>query len=338
MTSRVPTKVTFAARGFTLVEVLVSLVVLLLLVGLLGQIINYANLAFLSSSKQIECASQARAAFDRLASNLNARVETGGATIIVNKVTGSGGTGADDSLCFLAYSRTSNQITTSPQSGQPSTPRIGVFGFAEQLQKDPYLNNTSVPMLTWGNGVVAWGAQTSTANYVDSNALTALTRAASDLPTSYQNGANTTDMLEWVPLGTGIVRFEISFLLDNGTVVAVPPINNNSTYANLSVPSYALALSSSTSSTSNSNSSLNNHYVTALIVGIAVLDAQTRQLLLANNGFQTLNGDLSDVSNSTGYQTPLQVWNPLPAQWLTANTFTKPILQAVRFYQRTFFL
>jgi hypothetical protein len=305
------------------VELLVAMTIFLLLVALLGQIISYANLALTSSMRQVECASQARIVFDRLALDLSARVKEGGATIIVNKLPN-----ASDGICFLAYARTSNQISTTPANDT----RLGVFGFAEELQTDPTLN-ASAPMLVWGNGALTWSSQSGSQSEVDNQPIRALQRAVGDLPTTYASSAGS-NMLDWVPIGTDILRFEISFLLNNGTVVAVPPTNtSNSAYTAMTAPLYPLALSASTSS-----DTTNHTYVTALIVGVAVLDLQTRKLLVSNNGFQTLNSHLPDVSNTVGQQTPLQVWDPERAAWITGNILSKPVAQAIRFYQQTIFL
>jgi len=304
--------------------------IFLLLVALLGQIINYASMALSSSMKQVECASQARIVLDRLALDLSARVKEGGATIIVSKL-GS----ASDGICFLAYARTSSQISTTLPTGSTFTNnnRLGVFGFAEALQTDPTLNNTSAPMLIWGNGALTWVTPSGTPTYVETQPINALNRASGDLPTSYTGSAGS-NMFDWVPIGTDIVRFEISFLLNNGTVVAVPPTNiSNSVYTAMAPPLYPLALSASTSS-----DTTNHTYVTALIVGVAALDAQTRKLLVPNNGFQTLNNNLPDVSATAGQQTPLQVWNPERALWISGNTVPKPVAQSIRFYQQTIFL
>lgn len=64
----------FSVRsGFTLVELLVAMAVLVLLVGMLGQVVTLTTEVISADAKNLDASSQARFAFDRIALDLAAR-------------------------------------------------------------------------------------------------------------------------------------------------------------------------------------------------------------------------------------------------------------------------
>ncbi len=327
-----------------MVELLVSITVLTLLIVLVSQITSQANKAISGAGRQMDTASDAGVALDRLGANLSGLTVAQGIAPVVYKNTPdspSGKSGAfNDGIAFMCNSRTRERsvVQTSPNNFI----RMAMVGYRVQSFPDDLLGGTNVPKLSWGDGTISYSKSDGTGNIqpvgnaASSNLQNAMLAVAGDL------GDGGSSMIQPEALGQGIFRFELCFLLDDGTVVEKPPRDLNfpaASYPVLTGNSYAVAVTRETSA------DVNKRYAKAIIVGMAALDAKTRQLVGTNGAdVYKLADDLPDPSATN--QTPLQAWdftsntpaaNSLRTK-LSAPNYPPPILQNLRIYQRYYYI
>jgi hypothetical protein len=164
--------------------------------------------------------------------------------------------------------------------------------------------------------------------------------AASDLSTIFTNMADALDsggtFLEWTPLGQGVVRFHVSYQLDDGTVTQTPPeytmtspqTGNPTTFLNGADISPCLAIAFAPQNTPATGPQAGRH-VRALIVGVAVVDRTT--LAQSQSALGQLDAlGIPGVALSPDTDTPLALW-----QKNLSQITSLPLLQNLRFYQRT---
>ncbi len=95
--------VTRAPRGFTIVELLVSMTVLVLLIVMVGQMVNSATITTTQSGKLIDANTAARETFDRMGREFSAMLKRHDVDYAFNWQNGQNG-GANDSMYFFASS------------------------------------------------------------------------------------------------------------------------------------------------------------------------------------------------------------------------------------------
>lgn len=323
--------------GFTLIEMLVSMAVLTLMIVLVSQLTSQANITINTSSRQMDAASDAGAALDRLGANLAGIVSAQGIAPVVYKNTPSAPSGENsgtlnDGIAFICNARPRNR--SSVQTSPNNFIRMAMMGYRVRAFPDDLLGGTKVPKLSWGDGTVSFSTATGSvqnAQYAKSGLQNAIITVAGDLTDGTDN------MIKPEVLGQGIFRFELCFLLDDGTVASAPPRDNNFSATPFTGDCYAVALSRDTSADPN------KRYVKAIIAGIAVLDAKTRQLVGANGADLYKLADLLP-DPAANNQTPLQAWEFLGTSGNATNlrnklaAYPKPVLQNLRLYQRYYYL
>lgn len=324
--------------------------VLILLVAVISAIFNQTNLAIRTSSKQLDVSGQARIALDRLGSSINNMVVAQGIAPVVLKDSGDSTSGAlNDGLALLTNSRPRSR-TSSVQESPTSFIRMAVMGFRilplsdSAFLSSPIPNPTPspVPMLNWGDGTISWSTasqlKVQDALLAKSSLPTAITAAATDLANlGLPSPAPTPAMLQFQGIAANIIRFEICFLQDDGTIVSTPPRDKNLT--GITGNTYPVALSKATSA------DINQRYVKAFIVGLAGLDTQTRRLV-GNNGDKLKNLADSLPNPAATNQTPLQAWdytsNSAAAtalrNALLPPNYPLPVVNSLRLYQRYFYV
>jgi prepilin-type N-terminal cleavage/methylation domain-containing protein len=346
--------------GFTLLEMLVATSVLALLLALFAQITSHTVDATQLAGRQIDAGSQARIALDRLGVNLNAMLQSDGIAPIVCKDTGETVSGAkNDALAFLANARPRTRSTVTP-----AMLRAAVVGYRVRSLKDSLLKDASVPMLNWGDGTLTWSTKSGT--NVDDGLISTLQAAATDLKSGKETGVN------FQGLAQGLFRFEISFLLDNGSVVTKPPRdirfasdpvigNDPSLYAvalRASVSEGQLGKDSTDEKLGNANYVAPNpsdpttwRYVKAFIVGVAGLSTEVRQLIPSDLAklADALPNPAPSTSASTNKPTPLEAWNftsdtagnsasATALRTSLAAGFPAPVLRSLYVYQRYYYV
>ncbi len=346
-------------RGFTLLEMMVATSVLALLLVLFAQITNRTVDATQLANRQMDAAAQARIALGRLASNFNAMLCADGIAPIVYKDTGDAKGGAkNDALAFLTNARPRTRSTVATDEL-----RAAVVGYRVRSMTDLLLRK-DVPMLNWGDGTLTWSKKSGT--NVETDLIATLQAAAVDLKNGSQNGVN------FQALGQGLIRFEISFLLDNGSIVTKPPRDirfSKDPVIGADPKMYAVALRRSVSegqlgldSTDEKQGNANYtapvatdqttwRYVKAFIVGVAGLSTEVRQLIpgdLAKLADALPNPSLSTAASGSK-ATPLEAWNftsdapnnaaASKALRSTLSTgFPPPVMRSLFTYQRYYYV
>ena len=330
-------------RAFTLVELLVSISVLVLLVGMVSQMMSMTGRIINASGKQLDLEAQSRIVLDRIGNNISNMVMAQGVAPIVIKNTMDLPSGtSNDGFALLTNARPRDRSPTVATKDI----RMAIMGFRVNYTADALLGGKSSPELNWGDGTITWPTQN--AIQVKSDLVNATTAVVKDL----QTAGGTQQMIHLQPIGPGIFRFEICFLLDDGTVVLDPPRDSN--YA-VPLPgatgtnTFAVAISKATSSDAN------KRFVKAFIVGIAGLDSKTLAQLTEDQRKalpDTLSDPVQNAAPSTGlpngnYQTPLQAWDFTSSAQNAKNLSDKlknnsipvtPVLNSLRLYQRYYYI
>lgn len=298
-------------RAFTLIEILVATAVLALLLVLTLQILSNTNAAIRTADSQMDAATQARTALDRFESDFTNALLSHGSTALFLAAENN----RQAAIGFLSRSR-----AREADSGTPSW-RTDLRGTVIAYRMDDSL-------MARGTGRMTFNEE-------------ALGDHASGNPSVlFENLAKAMDgsssFLIWTDLGAGVVRFHVSFQLDNGEIVQTPPsytsidplTGNTKTFLNgLAIsPCIAIAFSSATAP---ETGALAGRHVRALIVSIAVLDKNTVKLSQTElSQLDTLGTPgLGGYAESTTAQT---VWE----ENFHKITFP-PLRQNLRFYQRT---
>ncbi len=320
------------ARGFTLVELLVSMGVVVLLLTFVMRLVSGTTATITTSNKQLDTASLARIVLDRIGNDLSGAVFTGGATILHYSEAGDTGNSA---MAFVSGSRARGPTTQT--SAWTTDTRSAFIGYKVRLvAQNVGGSSPRIPALNRGDGRFTFSTQDADnkATYRVWDVFGANnTRMPNDLVTVPP--ANDEGILNWQIAASGIFRMHVSFVLDDGRIVQTPPLYRNF-FANgdpTAIGCIPIAFSSANSADAG------KRYVKGLVVGVAVLDEQTRNLAYrADNNFATtISGKI--VRPTVDGETPAEVWDR-NLRTLTsnapsdANYLFPPVRQNIRFYQR----
>lgn len=311
-----------ARRGFTLVELLVSISLLVLLILLVSQMVNSAVLVTTSGRKTLDADSQARVALDRIASDLARMVKR-------------------DDVDYLFVKRPGNDRMFFYSEGPTFQGAIATAGDRSTFGLIGYRINTAYQLDRLGKAL-AWDKGTGS-----DPAVVFLTRPfstvspsptpyppstfASDSSAAWYNviGAgpdyNGTDV-DYHPLADQVFRLEFCFQMANG--------------------SYSLDPTGSSASASGATAIdvRNVSNVRAIVVAIGVLDNTSRKMTNPSDAdsLAQLVTALPDPATADLTANPPRL---MAAQWQAAleksdfaNTAGIPRVAAaqVRLYQRTF--
>ena len=108
-------------RGFTLVELLASMVLFSMIIGLTAWAVIGATDTTSAAEKRMDTASQARAFFDRFGADLNTMITDGGITAFYDE---GGGSGGNSAIGFICQSRP--RATSGDRRGVVVAYRIGL--------------------------------------------------------------------------------------------------------------------------------------------------------------------------------------------------------------------
>jgi prepilin-type N-terminal cleavage/methylation domain-containing protein len=311
MNPRAP-KLHSVAGGFTLLELIVAMVVGTMLLTMSLQILGHSTATVKAADKQRTVHAQLRTALDRFAADFSSAMLDGGGTPIWNAgATGSG-------IGFVCRSRPGTS-----GSGGTLRPRGAVIGYA-LLDHQQTSGSATYPELKRGDGPIQFNDDLG-------NVFKQLDAKPSD---PIWNG--------WEPLGLGIVRFHISFLLDDGSITQTPPAYSMtmpqptgevvSSFRNglgLKPGHIAIAVAERNKQRpgiGGGNSVNDGRYVKALIVAAAGVDRDVLNLALRTGKLDEVNA----LATPGEGETPLEVWQ----RNLTKIKFA-PLLQSIRYQQRT---
>ena len=244
-------------RGFTLVELLVSLGVLALLVFFVTSLVNSAATITTLGHKQMDADSQARQFLDRMAIDFAKMVKRNDLDFFAKGTTAPNSVGGamagNDRIAFFSqlpgyYPTGSTTTTQSPVSlvayrvNSDST-NGSLYNKLERMGKGLVWNaaTADTPVVFWATISATWSAATSTT----------ATDAAYDV------------------VGSKVFRFEYCYLRTNGSLVITPPLDSNGC-ADLS-------------------------QIAAIVADMAVIDSKSK-VLLTNAQITTLAAGLSDYT------------------------------------------
>ncbi len=307
------------SAAFSLVELMISMTILIVLMILFTKIIDQTSVTIQSADKQIDISMQLQGAMNRLNADLSGIVTQGGATLLVLKdLQTEGGGGLNDALVFATRIRT-RQIAGSEESNA----RLAVRTYKINPLPDAELEGNTVPMLALGDETMMWTKQQG------NNSFATALRSALDKALDQSNEASE----QFKPLTSGIFRMEVSFLLNDGTTVSIPPRHRDFTKIERSNV-YAAAF--------NAEDSLDpkKTYVQALVLSFICLDRETRKQV-GSQGSEM--GNLSDLFvNPERDQFPLQAWdihkNRLFLEELKKESYGPKVLKSMKILQRYFYL
>ena len=245
------------SRGFTLVELLVSLGVMALLVFFVTSLVNSAATITTLGHKQMDADSQARQFLDRMAIDFAKMVKRNDLDFFAKGTTAPNSVGGamagNDRIAFFSqlpgyYPTGSTTTTQSPVSliayrvNSDST-NGSLYNKLERLGKGLVWNaaTADTPIVFWATISTNWSAATST--------------TATD--TAYE------------VVGPKVFRFEYCYLRTNGSLVITPPLDSNGC-ADLS-------------------------QIAAIVADMAVIDSKSK-VLLSNAQITTIAAGLSDYT------------------------------------------
>jgi len=303
--------------AFTLVEMLVAVAVLTLLMVALAQIISDMQRVSTASTKHLKADSESRMVFDRIAEDLGRMVRRTDVDYLLNHSANNN----NDSLFFYSEAPAFSSATIAEQNS------VALTGYrinpAYQLER-------LADGLTW-HGITSAGMVFLTyASYPLTAASTPL--PASTLAGAFPNvvAANSTDSNYHV-LGEDVFRLEFCYLLKPCTDTSgkhQPAIYSNSPY--------------DTRAGHSSMAGIGLTDVQALVVGVAVLDSASRQILPAGTTLNTAAGLLGDVSDADLAATPPKLMATTWQGEIDSGAFAqnaglpKVAANQVRVYQRLF--
>jgi prepilin-type N-terminal cleavage/methylation domain-containing protein len=292
-----------ASRGFTLVELLVSVGVLALLVFFVTSLVNSAATITTLGNKRMDADSQARQLLDRMAVDFAQMVKRSDVDYYL-KWSANPQTGGNDQIAF--YSAVPGYYPTGSQSPVSlvayrinSVAGTTAFNKLERLGKG----------LVW-NGVSSTNTPVVFAP-VPIASPSALPPAGATPTPAWQQAANSNADPDYELIGPQVFRFEYYYLLNNGAL-SITPWNTGIGHTSVS----------------------GMQDVAAIIADIAVIDSKSK-VLLTNAQITTLAAGLSDY---TAGMTPGQ----LRANWQTyldgITTLPRPAISGIRLYERYFYL
>jgi len=304
--------------GFSLVEVLVSMVVLILLILFVTQLVNSTSAVTVNSRKRMDADSQARTVFDRLAADFEGMLLRPDVDYIFAKMQGN------DKMFF--YSEAPAYFSGSPLSQDRGS--VSLVGYRINPNLMPALQLERLGKgLTWtGTPTGSAGGAVTFLTYpsVSASPSPATSPAPTPFPTStlagnwssvigtpagYDDGADS----DYHELSPGVFRFEYCFQLKNGLFSDKPYYSTHTAPQGM-------------------------RDVSAIIVAIAILDDTSRKIVSSTDRMVAALDDFSgvDLSGTTALMATLwqnKVNSPTFAQDIG---LPKTAASSVRIYQRYF--
>ena len=362
--------------GFTLLEMLVSMALLVLLVGLVWTIFNSASRSVKPSIQRMDSESQANMVFDRMANDFSKMVIRDDVDSIFYKNSASGSSAINDAMFFYseapAYYDSTNTTSTNKSN-------LALIGYRINPTNSVYTNTPVLERLgmglTWdGNaaggpgGPVFLNINPAAANPAIPDPATTLAgrwggSAATPLGTfsgNYSDGSDpytsTGDAGAYHVLSSLVFRMEIQFILSDGTFSVLPITNPTTTTNNLAASSPPTVTSDySTGYTPGSrwyDVTAGKGYICTKatagaavwnLIGVKDISAVVVTLaILDSNTRKIVTGNINgaallDAGSNSVANTWMTALNN-PVNFAAASGIPVAAVDRVRIYQRTFYL
>jgi hypothetical protein len=282
----------------TLVEILVSVVVLVMLVALVARLMSSATLIASQGGKRLDSDDQARVVFERMAADFSSMVRRLDVDYIFAKQTGN------DTMYF--FSEAAKYFDSSVSDSAKSS--LALVGYRvnsnfqlERLSRGLTWDGQAAPSPSPGSMVFltpSGGSPVSGSTIAGNWANTVGSGP------NYTNGTGS----DYHVLGDQVYRLEISFLQTDGTI----------------------------STLATSYNGLQN--VSAIIVALGMLDTTSRAIAAPNGQITSPIGIpmVQALPDSVAGTAPLQTWKA--SSYLTASGIPPTAASQLRIYERTFYL
>jgi len=295
-----PSSFPVASDGFTLLEMLFSMGVLVMLVVLVAQLMSSAALVTNQSGKRMDSDSQVRAIFDRMARDFNSMVKRQDVDYIFAKQAGN------DTMYF--YSEAPAYFDSSVSDGAKSS--LSLVGYhvnssfqLERLSRGLTWDGVPAPSPSPGSMVFLTYPSGSTTPNSASTIAGNWASAVGSSP-NYSDGSGA----DYHVVGDQVYRLEVTFLQTNGVL-------------------------------SNSVTSYNGlQNVSAIVVALGMLDTTSRVILLQNGQIPVATGNtmIGALSDSVDGTPTLQTWKA--STYLTTSGIPQAAAAQLRIYERAFYL
>jgi hypothetical protein len=305
---------TRASAGFTLAEMLVATVVLIVIVLFVTQLVNHAAVIVGQATKHMDTESNVRPFFDRLAVDIDKMVKRTDVSYYLKNQSSGGGTDINDRMAFFSsapgyyndnglsynskYSLVAYRVNADPTSAS--------FNKAERMAKGLQLNGGYNTDQNSAPGLPLLFLDTTFTTTIDTY-WPAATKASPD-PNYY----STDPYQKYELVGPQVFRFEYYYLTSGSPPLVAYPAGW--TTAN----------------------NINIKDIAAIVVAVAAIDPQSRKLLSETNVGGIARALPKFTSGGPG---------ALLAQWqnalntdATIKALPQPALQGIRLYERYFYL
>jgi hypothetical protein len=305
-------KIASSTSGFTLAEMLVATVVLIIIVLFVTRLVNHAAVIVGQATKHMDTEANVRPFFDRLAVDIDKMVKRTDVSYYLRNQSSGGGSDINDRMAFFSsapgyyndnglgynsrFSVVAYRVNTDPTSASCNKAERMAKGLP--LNASPY---TDTPLLFFDS------TNPSLVTTTIDTYWPAATRASPD-PNYYS-----TDLYQKYELiGPQVFRFEYYYLTSvSPTLVASP------------------------ASWTNANT-INIKDIAAIVVAVAAIDPQSRKLLSETNVGGIARALPKFTSGGPGAL--LAQWQNVLNTDPTINALPRPALQGIRLYERYFYL
>jgi len=306
------------ARGFTLVEMLAAITVLLILTGILFSMMGMAFRVTDSSIRSGDSSTEAREVLDRIGEDVSGMLIQRDVDQSFSNVPGN------DEMFF--YSQTAGYFDGTSTATQQSP--VSLVGYristTANASLPPQLERVTQGLTWTGTGGLPFLVFPVYVPGTPANPVTTLPAAtAGTIPVAWSSVVTDHDTAPsfWHVIGSQVFRLEICYQLRNGTFTLTPPSPSNPPAVSATV----------------TPGSIND--TIGLVVAIAMLDAKSRKIV-PTASWPHLIAALPDPTATNLGNTPPQLmdslWNTAINQSSFAATANLPAAAAsqVRVYQR----
>ena len=320
---------TACRKAFTLVEILISIVVLALLMIMITRLFTASQAVIGMANKHMDAETQARAVFDRMAIDFAQMVKRPDVDYCLKSGTAdqygnSQPQPGNDQIAF--YSQGPGYFPAATGSAEQSPVSLVAYRInTDNAGSNPYLNK----LQRLGYGLVWNGLASSAVMPVvfssGTKGATCISGMNNAIFNNWPNATNNTADPNYELAGPQVFRMEYCYVLKGQAV------------AGTAYPSIVSDTPWDTRNPGPNHTSVNGlQDVAAIRVVIAVIDAKTR-VLVSNSQLTQLAGQMNDFS-STASPNP----GDLEAQWQTVLNTTAVIprtaASSIHVYGRTFYL
>jgi len=292
-------------RGFTLVELMAAMTILVLIGLIAGSLTLYVLSGSNSVQRRAESDTEERGLMARIAYDLQTVVHNQNVGLVANPSVSSA---ISPSIAFVCASRSVACVI----GGTTVIPRLSVVYY----QIPPSASVVPNPLLR-GCGPVFMDP---TLSYTPTDPSAALGLAATAMSGGGTSGFSVAP--DVVPIGTDVIRITYVLTLLNGNIVPLAP----------SATGFPVSSTSTAVLPSSSWVAVDLSQVRAITVGIAVLDSGTQRLLSALQ----LSNLAQAIPEPAAGQKPLDVWSVTNSSIQTGLAgLPAPVQQHIRFYQQT---